>query len=70
MTNYLAGATKPKDGMLRQWALRCRKPVTFEWLAYGVATKPDGGGDVQNPPSAWKTRGTRTNRQLSLLTAA
>lgn len=39
MTNYLGGKSRPKDGMLRQWALRCGVP--FEWLAYGV--EPENG---------------------------
>lgn len=36
MTNYLNGSTRPKDGFLRQWALRCGYPITFEWLKDGV----------------------------------
>lgn len=45
MTNYLTGKTRPKDGMLRQWAMRCGGPVTFDWLAYGIEpeTGPEGG---------------------------
>jgi hypothetical protein len=47
MTNYLDGSTRPKDGMLRQWALRCAAPVTFEWLRTGTTAGPEGGGDQQ-----------------------
>lgn len=51
MTNYLSGKTRPKDGLLRQWALRCGQPVTFDWLAYGVVeTGPDGTRDQE---TAW-----------------
>jgi hypothetical protein len=45
MTNYLSGRTRPKDGMLRQWAFRCGPPISFDWLAYGIVTVDDDGPD-------------------------
>jgi hypothetical protein len=50
MTNYLSGRSRPKDGMLRQWAFRCGPPVTFEWLAYGIEDGPDTGPEQGIPP--------------------
>lgn len=41
MTNYLSGKSRPKDGMLRPWALRCGVP--FDWLSTGV--EPQDGDD-------------------------
>lgn len=71
MTNYLNGTTRPKDGMLRQWAFRCGDPVTFEWLARGAfPDEPKGGGDVLVSPNAWKAEAPRIHRQLTLITAA
>lgn len=34
MSNYLSGRTSPKDGMIRQWALRCGVP--YEWQTSAV----------------------------------
>lgn len=51
MTNYLNGTTRPKDGMLRQVAIRCAVP--FEWLQTGVMPI-DGGPDQGKTSSAWK----------------
>ena len=73
MTNYLKGKSRPKDGMLRQWALRCGPPVTFEWLAYGAEVGPDDPSEQVSRTSPCltddlrerrKQRNLRTNRDL------
>lgn len=66
MTNYLSGATQPKDGMLRQWALRCGQPVTFEWLRFGVDAGPENGGDLANASSRCTARSSL--RELATVT--
>ena len=70
MTNYLNGKTRPKDGMLRQWAMRCGTPVTFDWLAYGI--EPGGGGArvQEESPTRWSVSSvvdikSRRSRPLS-----
>lgn len=49
MTNYLSGRTRPRDGMLRAWALRCGVP--FGWLRDGIEG-PNDGGDQRLPRRA------------------
>lgn len=48
MTNYLSGKTRPKDGMLRQWAMRCAVP--FDWLRYGIEASNDDPGTPSDLP--------------------
>jgi len=54
MTNYLSGTTRPKDGALRAWALRCGVP--FAWLKSGEMAPnkgPEGGSEQHEPSTRW-----------------
>lgn len=49
VSNYIAGTTVPKDGFLRQWALRCGVP--YWWLKWGALEEgdPRTQGDASLP---------------------
>lgn len=53
--NYVSGRTSPKDGMLRQWALRCGVP--YQWLKTGEVDSitPNTPGEQGNLSSRWNS---------------